>query len=64
MTGSKYNQSGSGREGGEPDPGPYWKRMHCDWRFWVGAFLMMTALAVYVFTGDLAWVPTTLVHHP
>jgi hypothetical protein len=32
-------------------------RMHRDWRFWIGAVFMAAALAVYVLSGDLAWVP-------
>lgn len=39
------------------DPGPYWRRMHRDWRFWVGAVLMSAAIAIYVLSGDLAWIP-------
>jgi hypothetical protein len=31
--------------------------MHRDWRFWVGALFMAAALAIYVLSGDLAWVP-------
>jgi hypothetical protein len=31
--------------------------MHKDWRFWVCAGLMAIAIAVYVFTVDLAFVP-------
>jgi hypothetical protein len=31
--------------------------MHRDWRFWVGAILMAAALAIYVMSGNLAWVP-------
>jgi hypothetical protein len=31
--------------------------MHRDWRFWVGAVCMAAALAIYVLSGDLAWVP-------
>jgi hypothetical protein len=31
--------------------------MHTDWRFWAGAILMAAALAIYVLSGDLAWVP-------
>ena len=38
MTGSKHNLEGNSSDRGEPDPGPYWRRMHRDWRFWVGAF--------------------------
>lgn len=57
MTGSKHNHEGNSGENREPGPGPYWMRMHRDWRFWVGALLMAGAIAVYVLTGDLAWVP-------
>jgi len=57
MTGSKHNHEGNSRDSGEPEPGPYWKRMHRDWRFWIGALFMAAALAVYVLSGDLAWVP-------
>ncbi|HMG86931.1 MAG TPA: hypothetical protein VK574_14460 [Terracidiphilus sp.] len=56
MTGNKHNPEGNSSDAGEPSPGPYWKRMHQDWRFWVGAILMAGALAIYVFSGDLAWV--------
>jgi len=27
---------------------PYWKRMHLDWRLWVGVFLMLIAIGVFV----------------
>ena len=37
MTGSKHNREGNSSDKGEPDPGPYWRRMHRDWRFWFGA---------------------------
>jgi hypothetical protein len=57
MTGNKHNHEGNSSNMGEPDPGPYWRRMHRDWRFWVGAILMAAALAIYVLSGDLAWVP-------
>jgi hypothetical protein len=36
--------------------------MHTDWRFWVGAVFMFAALAIYVLTGDLAWVPRSHPH--
>jgi len=58
MTGSKHNMEGNGNDSGEPDPGPYWRRMHRDWRFWIGAVFMAAALAIYVLSGDLAWVPS------
>jgi hypothetical protein len=31
--------------------------MHRDWRFWVGAVFMAAALAIYVSSGDLSWIP-------
>jgi hypothetical protein len=57
MTGSRHNHEGNSGDDGEPDAGPNWRRMHRDWRFWVGALLMAAALSVYVLSGDLAWVP-------
>jgi len=48
MTGSKHNLEGNSCNSGEPAPGPYWRRMHSDWRFWFGAVLMITAIAIYV----------------
>jgi hypothetical protein len=57
MTGSKHNREGNTGEQREPDPGPYWRRMHLDWRFWVGALFMAAAIAIYVLSGDLAWIP-------
>lgn len=40
MTGNKHNPDENSNDRGEPDPGPYWRRMHRDWRFWVGALFM------------------------
>ena len=59
MTGSKHNLEGNSNGEGEPDPGPYWRRMHRDWRFWIGAVLMATAISIYVMSGDLAWIPVS-----
>ena len=33
MTGRRHNHEGNSGDDGEVGPGPYWKRMHCDWRF-------------------------------
>jgi fructose-bisphosphate aldolase class I len=33
MTGNKHNHEGNSGDSGEPGPGPYWRRMHRDWRF-------------------------------
>lgn len=37
--------------------GPYWKRAHHDWRFWVAVFFIFAALAVYIMSVDLSLVP-------
>ena len=58
MTGNKHNTEGHSGDHGEQDPGPYWHRMHRDWRFWVCAFLMAVALAVFVMSGNLAFIPS------
>jgi hypothetical protein len=39
------------------EPPPYWRRMHCDWRVWVGLVLMLSAIAIYILSEDLAWLP-------
>jgi hypothetical protein len=62
MTGNRHNFEGNSGDRGESNPGPYWQRMHRDWRFWVGAVFMFVALAVYVLSGDLAFVPRHLPH--
>ena len=32
----------------------YWKRMHHDWRMWVGLVFMLAAITIYVLSDDLA----------
>lgn len=32
---------------------PYWKRMHRDWRVWVGVFLMLAAMTLFVMRRTL-----------
>ncbi|MGO9114705.1 MAG: hypothetical protein ACLP9L_36275 [Thermoguttaceae bacterium] len=32
--------------------GPAWKRLHRDWRVWLGVILMLTAMAAYVVSQD------------
>jgi hypothetical protein len=34
---------------------PYWKRAHRDWRIWVGVIVMLSAMLVYLASGDLRW---------
>ena len=36
---------------------PYWKRAHHDWRVWLGLFLMLAAITIYVLSDDLAFLP-------
>jgi hypothetical protein len=42
------------REGVSP---AYWRRMHHDWRMWVGLILMLAAIMIYVLSEDLAFLP-------
>ena len=37
--------------------GPYWKRMHLDWRVWVGVVLIMVALSIYIVSVDFTIQP-------
>jgi hypothetical protein len=43
---------------------PYWKRAHRDWRFWIGLVLMLVAMAIYVLSDDLAFLPWRPAPHP
>ncbi len=36
---------------------PYWKRAHRDWRVWVALVFMLGAMAIYVLSDDLAFLP-------
>jgi hypothetical protein len=36
------------------DQPPYWKRMHHDWRFWVGLIFMFAAITIYVASDNLS----------
>ena len=40
--------------------GPYWKRMHRDWRVWVGIVLIMVALSIYIVSVDFTIQPTPM----
>jgi hypothetical protein len=55
MTGSKHNLEGNSSDRGEPDPGPYWRRMHRDWRFWVGALFMFRMAASFLELQSTRW---------
>lgn len=64
MTGNKHNFEGNSSNRGEADPGPYWKRMHRDWRFWTGVVFMAGALSIYVLSENLAWFPRSQLQRP
>ncbi len=63
------NESNYGHHGNEgPDPGsvhhhvphdqrPYWKRAHRDWRIWVALLFMLAAMAIYIMSDNLAFLP-------
>jgi hypothetical protein len=34
-----------------------WRRIHHSKLFWVGAILGLTAITIYVLSGDLSWRP-------
>jgi hypothetical protein len=44
--------------GGAQEPArPSWRRLHHSRLFWVGLFLMLLAITIYVLSDDLAWRP-------
>jgi hypothetical protein len=56
------NEGSHGNEGSARDrvhhrDGPYWKHVHRHWWFWIGLFLMLLAMAIYVLSDDLAFLP-------
>ena len=55
MTGNKHPRH---HGGGERVPGrPDWRRLHHSRLFWVGLFMMLLAITLYVWSDDLAWRP-------
>jgi hypothetical protein len=57
MNERKVRHHGHGLPDGEHIPQehpPYWKRAHRDWRFWIGVFLFLAAITIYVMSDDLA----------
>jgi hypothetical protein len=46
------NPNGEELHHGHP---PYWKHAHRDWRIWFGVILMLTAMLIYLMSGDLRW---------
>ena len=54
---SHHQHGGPNSDGIPHGRGPYWKRAHHDWRFWVALLLMFAAIIIYVMSEDLAWRP-------
>ncbi|MEO6940450.1 MAG: hypothetical protein ABI444_09970 [Candidatus Kapaibacterium sp.] len=36
---------------------PKWRRIHHDWRFWVGLVLILAAMVIYIMSQDLSMRP-------
>jgi hypothetical protein len=51
---AKQADEQSAQEGLAP---PYWRRMHRDWRVWVGLVLMLAAITIYILSEDLSLLP-------
>jgi hypothetical protein len=61
------NKNTHGNEGEEHPrvphgDGPYWKRAHRDWRFWLGLTLMLVAITVFALSDNLALIPRGYPH--
>jgi hypothetical protein len=50
--------------GPRPAHRPYWKRMHHSPFFWIAAFCILLAMAIYVMTGNLAFRPSRATQKP
>jgi hypothetical protein len=62
MTESHGHQGGQGHHGNHDENwrdqerhshnGPYWRRMHRDWKMWIGVTLMLVAIAIYIWSEN------------
>ena len=57
MNEGTHGNEGPERSRADHGPGPYWKRAHHSWWFWIGVVLMLTAITIYVLSDDLAFLP-------
>jgi hypothetical protein len=55
MSVNKHGRYHGGAEGKLARPN--WRRLHHSRLFWVGLFLMLLAITIYVGSDDLAWRP-------
>ncbi len=52
------NKHARHHKGGEGEPAGFtWRRLHHTRLFWVGLFMMLLAVTVYVMSDDLTWQP-------
>ena len=57
MNEGTHGNEGQARDRVHHSSGPYWKRVHRQWWFWIGLFLMLLAMAIYVLSDNLAFLP-------
>jgi hypothetical protein len=61
----KNNAHGGPNDGGvHPAHGPYWKRAHHDWRFWVAVAFIFSAMIIYVMSVEFVLQPRRLAPAP
>ncbi len=51
------NKHGRHRGGAQEPARLNWRRLHHTRLFWVGLFMMLLAITIYVLSDDLAWQP-------
>jgi hypothetical protein len=56
VTGSKHNPEENTNDSGELDPGQFLRRIHNDWRFWLGVLFLSVALAAHTGTLELMFI--------
>jgi hypothetical protein len=59
MNDKKFNHQGYGSDHSSIHEShrPYWKRAHRDWRVWIGVFVMLVAMAVFISSNYFALWP-------
>jgi len=54
---SNHQRGSQNRENPKHGDSSYWRHAHRDWRIWFGVVVMLTAMIIYLMTGDLSWGP-------
>jgi hypothetical protein len=57
MNEGSHGNEGQARDRVHHGDGPYWKRIHRHWWFWVGLVAMFAAITIYVLSENLALLP-------